>query len=93
MVAYNTGGCRAHCAAGSRPVESTAHLDPELEISPGMFNDKFSKCFKTLLSDSKISKMLRTAALATLCASAAAFTSPAVFSNAGSKVVFVAPFG
>jgi hypothetical protein len=35
-----------------------------------------------------IRKMLRTAALATLCASAAAFSSPAVFSNTAAKVYF-----
>ncbi len=57
-----------------------------LNCGPGLLNDMFSN-IKTPCSSSN-RKMLRTAALATLCASAAAFSSPAVFSNTAAKVFF-----
>ena len=56
-----------------------------LNCGPGLLNDMFSN-IKTPYCQSN-RKMLRTAALATLCASAAAFSSPAVFSNTAAKVL------
>jgi hypothetical protein len=58
-----------------------------LNCGPGLLNDMFSNIKTTDCQSNR--KMLRTAALATLCASAAAFSSPAVFSNTAAKVRFV----